>query len=51
MGGRPFILPLPNTPIINPIVATLQQHDQACNQADETHDKADRRPMPVIYVH
>lgn len=46
-----IVLPLPNTPIVDTVVTTLQQHDQARNQADEPYDKANRRPVPVVYVH
>jgi len=45
------ILTVARSPIKVAMVATLQQNDQPCDQAPETHDETDRRPMPMIQVH
>ena len=48
---RLIVLSLSDPAVGNPVITAFQQHYQSGDKAAKTDHKADRRPVPMTYVH
>ncbi len=51
IDGPLDVVALAGSPVLIAMIATLQADDESGYQAQETDDKTNRRPIPVVQIH